>query len=85
MKYIQNFPLLLTIKTLLLSSFFMTYSQHVLADKVDDFIQKIRVSSYDCPDDQFIPQVDEYLKLRSVSPEQLIQVKVHKSQEVARS
>jgi hypothetical protein len=32
--------------------FLFTYSQSVLDDKVDDFIQNVQVSSFNCPDDQ---------------------------------
>jgi diguanylate cyclase (GGDEF)-like protein len=67
------------LRTPFLGLFFVAYSQCALADEVDDFIQKIQVSTYDCPDDQFIPQVDEYLKRRSVLPEQLLKLKVHKA------
>ena len=68
------------LKASFIGLFFVIYSQCALADNVDDFLQRIYVSPYDCPDDQFIPQIDQYLKLRSVSPKQLIKVKVHKAQ-----
>jgi diguanylate cyclase (GGDEF)-like protein len=67
------------LKTLLLGLFFMSYSQFVLAEKIDDFIQNIHVATYDCPDDQFMAQVNEYLNLRNVSSKQLIEIKVHKA------
>jgi tetratricopeptide (TPR) repeat protein len=79
MKYIQHSPLLFMLKTLLLGLFFMSYSQFVLAEKIDDFIQNIHVATYDCPDDQFMAQVNEYLNLRNVSSKQLIEIKVHKA------
>jgi diguanylate cyclase (GGDEF)-like protein len=62
-----------------LGLFFVAYSQSVLANKIDDFIQSIHVATYDCPDDQYMPQVDEYLKHKSLSSEQLIKMKVHKA------
>ena len=80
MKYIQRSPFPFILKVALIGLFFVTYSQSVLADKVDDFIQSIQVSSYNCPDDKYIPQVDEYIKRQSVLPEQLIKIKVHKAQ-----
>ncbi|PKG99044.1 GGDEF domain-containing protein [Paraglaciecola sp. MB-3u-78] len=79
MKQIQLFPLLPILRAAFFGFFFVSYSQCVLADKVDDFIQSIQVATYDCPDDQFMPQVDQYLNARSVLPEQLIELKVHKA------
>lgn len=76
---IQIFPLPPFFKVTFWGLFFVAYSHGVLADKVDDFIQSVHVPNYDCPDDQFIPQVDEYLKPGNVSPEQLIKLKVHKA------
>jgi diguanylate cyclase (GGDEF)-like protein len=80
MKRIQSFRLPLFFKVTLFGLFCVIYSQCVLADKVDDFIQNIDVPTYDCPDDQFMPQVDEYLKLPNIMPEQLMKLKVHKAQ-----
>ena len=77
--YIQRFHSPLILKVLLFGWFFITYSQNVLADKIDDFIQSIHVATYDCPDDLFMPQVDEYLNHSSILPEQRIKIKVHKS------
>ena len=79
MKYIKNFPFPIILKVSLFGLFSISYSQHVLADKVDDFIDSIYVATYDCPDDQFMPQVDEYLKQLNILPEQLIKIKVHKA------
>jgi diguanylate cyclase (GGDEF)-like protein len=79
MTHIQSFLSLLILKPFLLGVFFVAYSQSVEADQIDDFLQSIHVSTYDCPDDQFIPQVDEYLKRSNVLPEQLIKIKVHKA------
>jgi len=79
MMYIQRFHSPLILKVLLFGWFFITYSQNVLADKIDDFIQSIHVATYDCPDDLFMPQVDEYLNHSSILPEQRIKIKVHKS------
>jgi diguanylate cyclase (GGDEF)-like protein len=69
----------LILKASFFGFFFVSYSQCVLASKVDDFIQKIHVATYDCPDDEFIPKIDQYLTLRNVLPEQLIKFKVHKA------
>jgi len=80
MNYIQRFPLPLIIRASFIGLFLVTYSQSVLADKVDDFIQRIHVSTYNCPDDQFMPQVNEYLKQPDILPKQLIKMKVHKAQ-----
>lgn len=80
MKHIASFPCLTLIKALFTGVFFCVYSQSVLADKVDDFVQDIQVSTYNCPDDKYIPQVDEYIKRQSVSPDQLLKIKVHKAQ-----
>jgi diguanylate cyclase (GGDEF)-like protein len=80
MKHIASFPCLTLIKALFTGVFFCVYSQSVLADKVDDFVQDIQVSTYNCPDDKYIPQVDEYIKRQRVSPEQLLKIKVHKAQ-----
>jgi diguanylate cyclase (GGDEF)-like protein len=77
--YIQRFHSPLILRVLLFGWFFITYSQNVLADKIDDFIQSIHVATYDCPDDLFMPQVDEYLNHSSILPEQRIKMKVHKS------
>jgi diguanylate cyclase (GGDEF)-like protein len=79
MKYIHIFSFPLILKASFFGLFFIGYSQSVLANKVDDFIESIQIATYDCPDDQFIPQVDDYLKHRSVLPEQLIKLKVHKA------
>jgi len=79
MKYIQRSPFPFILKVALIGLFFVTYSQSVLADKVDDFIQSIHVSTYDCPEDRFMPQIDDYLKRSSVLPEQLIKMKVHRA------
>jgi diguanylate cyclase (GGDEF)-like protein len=79
MKHIHSFSFPLFFKATCFGLFFVAYSQSVLANKVDDFIQSIHVTTYDCPDDQFMPQVDEYLKRGSVLPEQLIKIKVHKA------
>jgi diguanylate cyclase (GGDEF)-like protein len=62
-----------------LIGFFVAYSQCVLADNVDDFIKSIQVATYNCPDDEFMPQVDEYLKQSNVLPELIIKLKVHKA------
>lgn len=80
MKHIYSFSFPLFFKATCFGLFFVTYSQNVLADIVDDFIQSIQVSTFNCPDDKFMPQVDEYIKQRSVFPEQLIKIKVHKAQ-----
>jgi hypothetical protein len=64
---------------ILFGLFFVGYSPFVLADKVDDFIQSIHIATYVCPDDRFIPQVDDYLKYRNVLTLQLIDLKVHKA------
>ena len=72
MKKMQNYALSVILRTTLFGLFFVGYSQCVLADKVDDFIQSIDVRTYDCPDDKFMPQVNEYLKQLSVLPQQLI-------------
>ena len=79
MKNIPHYNLPHILRSCFLGLLFVSYSQSVLADKVDDFIQSIQVSTDNCPDDQFMPQVDEYLKLRSVLPEQLIKMEVHKA------
>lgn len=79
MKHIQIFPLSINLRACFFGWFLLTYSQYTLADEVDDFIQSIHVSTYDCPDDKFMHQVDDYLKRRNVSPEQLIKLKVHKA------
>ena len=69
----------LILKTLFFVFLFISYSQRVLADNIDDFIQSIQVATYDCPDDKFMRQVNEYLRSRSVLQEQLIKFTVHKS------
>ena len=79
MKHIQTFLLPLFLRASFFGFFFVSYSPRVLADNIDDFIQSIHVATYDCPDDKFMPQVNEYLKPRSVLPEQLIKFKVHKA------
>ena len=83
MLYINISPLAIYLRVFLFGLFSVAYSQYVLADKlaekVDDFIESIHVSTYDCPDDQFIPKVDEYLKRLSVPQIRLIKVKVHKA------
>jgi diguanylate cyclase (GGDEF)-like protein len=80
MKQIQYFPFPLILKICFIGLLFAAYSQSVLADDVDDFIQSIQVATYNCPDDKYMPQVDEYIKRGSVSKEQLIKIKVHKAQ-----
>ena len=76
----QTISLISTLRALFFGLFWCVYSQCALANSVDDFIQDIYVPTYDCPDDKFILQVDEYLKLRSVLPEQVIKIKVYKAQ-----
>lgn len=80
MKQTQIPPLLAILRASFISLVFGIYSPWVLADKVDDFIQNITVSTYDCPDDQYMPQVDEHLKQGHVLAKQLIKLKVHKAQ-----
>jgi diguanylate cyclase (GGDEF)-like protein len=79
MKHINLSPLLLILRTAFFGAVCVVYSQSMLANEADDFIQSIQVATFDCPDDQFMPQVDEYLKQGDVSPEQLIKIKVHKA------
>jgi diguanylate cyclase (GGDEF)-like protein len=79
MKYMQNNHLRPIFKAKLFGFFVVAYSQCVLADNVDDFIQNIQVATYNCPDDEFMPQVDEYLKQSHVLPEQLVKLKVLKA------
>jgi diguanylate cyclase (GGDEF)-like protein len=79
MKQLQYSPIPLILRATFFGFFFVSYSQCVLADNIDDFIQRIQVATYECPDDQFMPQVNEYLKPRGVLPEQLIELKVHKA------
>jgi hypothetical protein len=79
MKNIKILPFYLITIAISLGLFVVGYSPFVLADKVDDFIQSIHIATYDCPDDRFIPQVDDYLKYRNVLPLQLIDLKVHKA------
>jgi diguanylate cyclase (GGDEF)-like protein len=79
MKYMQNYHLPPILKATLFGFFVVAYSQCVLADNVDDFIQSIQVATYNCPDDESMPQVDQYLKQRNVLQEQLIKLKVHKA------
>ena len=78
MRYMRNNHLPPILKATLIG-FFVAYSQCVLADNVDDFIKSIQVATYNCPDDEFMPQVDEYLKQSNVLPEQIIKLKVHKA------
>ena len=79
MKHIQIPPLFSIFRASFISLVFVIYSPVVLADKVDDFIQNIYVSTYDCPDDKYIPQVDEYLKQGNILAKQGIKLKVHKA------
>lgn len=79
MKYISTFPFYVVLKTSFFSLLFIGCFQSVLANEVDNFIQNIQVATFNCPDDQFIPQVNEYLKQDNVLPEQLIKMKVHKA------
>ncbi|MEP1449223.1 MAG: GGDEF domain-containing protein [Paraglaciecola sp.] len=80
MKYIQKFSFTIISKASLVGLVFATCTQSVLADEVDEFIQDIQVSSYNCPGDGHMPQVDQYIKRSNVLPEQLIKLKVHKAQ-----
>ncbi|WP_252731987.1 tetratricopeptide repeat-containing diguanylate cyclase [Paraglaciecola arctica] len=80
MKYMQRFPFSFILKASFVGLFFAVYSQSVLADKVDDFILDIQVSTYNCPDDEYMPLVEQYIKSSRVLPEQLIKLKVHKAQ-----
>lgn len=79
MKCRQIFPFPFILRASFIGLFFVIYSQNVLAKKVDDFIQSIQVATYNCPDDQFMPQVDEYIERHSLLPQQLIKLKVHKA------
>lgn len=79
MKYSQRSTLISSFKALVVALLFAIYSQAVLADKIDDFIQKVHVATYDCPDDQYMPQVSQYLKRPDVSPKQQIDLKVHRA------
>lgn len=80
MKHIVFYSPSFLVRALFIGLCFLVYSQNVLADQVDDFIQNIQVSSYNCPDDKYIPQVQEYIKRQRVLPEQLISLKVHHAQ-----
>lgn len=55
------------------------FSFSVLADDVDDFIEEVHVSTFDCPSDSSITRVDNYLKDINVSIEQSLKLKVHKA------
>lgn len=83
MKHILITLIFTILKVFLFGLFSAFNSQYVLADKladkVDVFIESIHVSTHGCPDDKYIPQVDEYLKRLSVSPDQRIKLKVHKA------
>jgi diguanylate cyclase (GGDEF)-like protein len=51
-----------------------------LANEIDDFIVKSRVKTYDCPVDSIVPQLETYLQNGDVSPSQVLDLKVIKSQ-----
>lgn len=48
------------------------------ANEVDDFIVKSQVKTYDCPEDNIIPQLDTYLRSPTISSTQSITLQVLK-------
>jgi diguanylate cyclase (GGDEF)-like protein len=77
--FIQSFTLLNIFKSTAFLFLFSVLSQPAKADDVDEFIQRHHVSTFDCPDDTFIPQLDEYLKKDSITVSQRTNLKVHKA------
>lgn len=49
------------------------------ASEVSDFLEKVNVRTYDCPDDSAIPQLDTYLKDPNVDKNLLIDLQVFKA------
>lgn len=79
MRYFQHLFLTTLSKVIFTGSLLLGCSQHVLADAVDDFIQTTHTATYDCPDDKFIPSLENYLKDPNISAKQRTQLKVHKA------
>ena len=79
MMYPQKSSIPIILRVILLGLFFCSYSPRVLADDIDDFIENIHVVTFDCPADEAMPQLNEYLKQGNVLPQQLIKIKVHKA------
>ncbi len=67
------------IKLYLFSLLGLSVSNLVYANAVDEFIQELHVFTYNCPDDQFIPQLDNYLQQNNISAQQRIKLQVYKA------
>jgi hypothetical protein len=72
--------LLHIVKVILLALFLIQYFIFVQADNIDEFIENIHVSTFDCPSDEFIPQVDNYPQQGQLKAQQLISLRVFKVQ-----
>ncbi|MFT2092969.1 diguanylate cyclase domain-containing protein [Paraglaciecola sp. 2405UD69-4] len=66
-------------KPLTLCCFLMQLLISASADEVDAFIETVHVSTFDCPSDESIPRVDNYLKDTNISVQQTLKLKVHKA------
>lgn len=60
MTFMQRIPFSFILKASFVGLFFAVYSSGIWADEVDDFIQDIQVSTYNCPDDEYMPLVEQY-------------------------
>ena len=79
-EYCTNEVILNTLyKVILFGLFLVQFACVVAADEVDEFITKVNVSTFDCPADSSIPQLENYLKNSRLSAEQVLRLKVHKA------
>ncbi|MGS2720542.1 diguanylate cyclase domain-containing protein [Paraglaciecola aestuariivivens] len=72
------FALVLALKVTVLGIMYFGFSLKVQADGVNEFILQSKVTTYDCPADEFIPKLEHYLQ-QSLTASQRIQLLVHKS------
>lgn len=47
--------------------------------EVDQFIKDVKVKTFDCPSDDIIPQLDDYLASRNISKFQRFQLRLEKN------
>ncbi len=58
---------------------FLLFSGTGIAGEVSDFLNKANVKTYDCPDDSFVPQLENLLSSKQITPLELINLNVYKS------
>lgn len=60
--------------------FWALVTPSIFANEIDDFIAKSQVSTYDCPDDSVIPQLETFLQKNQINTVQSINLQVIQAQ-----